>query len=184
MVTDVSFRMLGDELRALRVLKPRPRPFTFVSERGAPFTVAGLTKPIERAGVASAAIELHRRQLASPARCGRLLAQTNPASAVMPTLRLGGPRRGGVSRIRPGTNRPKHSPQQLASPARSAAGHKQTRLCGHADPPPRRTRRGGVSRIRPGTNRPKHSPQQLASPARSAAGHKQTRLCGHADPPP
>ena len=30
----------------------------------------------------------------------------------------------------------------LASPARSAAGHKQTCLCGHADPPPRRTRRG------------------------------------------
>jgi hypothetical protein len=31
--------------------------------------------------IASAAIELHRRQLASPARCGRLLAQTNPTSA-------------------------------------------------------------------------------------------------------
>ena len=40
----------------------------------------------------------------------------------------------------------KHCPQQLASPARSAAGHKQTRLCGHADPPPRRTRRGVVLR--------------------------------------
>ena len=42
----------------------------------APFTVAGLGKLIERAGIASAAIELHRRQL-SPARCGRLLAPTN-----------------------------------------------------------------------------------------------------------
>ena len=41
------------------------------------FTVAGLGKPIERAGIASAAIELHRRQLASSARCGQLLAQTN-----------------------------------------------------------------------------------------------------------
>ena len=49
----------------------------------------------ERAGIAAkigfkvhpnmlrhaAAIELHRRQLASPARCGRLLAQTNTASS-------------------------------------------------------------------------------------------------------
>ena len=61
--------------------------------------IAGLGKLIERADVASAAIELHRRQFASPARCGRLLAQTNPASAVMPTL----PRAdqtGGVSRIK------------------------------------------------------------------------------------
>ena len=115
-----------------------------------------------------------RRQL-SPARCGRLLAPTNTSlgHTLTPMHRCTA----------------KHSPQQLASPARSAAGHKQTRLCGHADPPPRRTRRGVISRqwkctVAPGISRPKHSPQQLASPARSAAGHKQTRLCGHADPPP
>ena len=42
------------ELRALRVLKREARPaFTFVSERGAPFTVAGLGKLIERVGVAA-----------------------------------------------------------------------------------------------------------------------------------
>ena len=45
--------------------------------------------------------------------------------------------------------------RQLAAPP---AGHKQTRLCGHADPPPRRTRRGVVSRIKklctPRRNRP------------------------------
>ena len=64
---------------------------------GCTVRIAGLGKLIERADIASAAIELHRRQLASPARCGRLLAQTNPASAVMPTLPPGGPD-GGVSR--------------------------------------------------------------------------------------
>jgi hypothetical protein len=70
------------KLRALWTLKREAKSaFTFVSERGAPFTVAGLTKPIERAGIASAAIELHRRQSASLARCGRLLAQTNAASS-------------------------------------------------------------------------------------------------------
>jgi len=43
--------LLGDELRALRVLKREAKsPFIFVSERGAPFTVAGLAKLIERAG--------------------------------------------------------------------------------------------------------------------------------------
>jgi type 1 fimbriae regulatory protein FimB/type 1 fimbriae regulatory protein FimE len=43
--------LLGDELRALRVLKREAKSaFIFVSERGAPFTVAGLAKLIERAG--------------------------------------------------------------------------------------------------------------------------------------
>jgi type 1 fimbriae regulatory protein FimB/type 1 fimbriae regulatory protein FimE len=43
--------LLGDELRALRVLRREARsPFIFVSERGAPFTVSGLQKLIERAG--------------------------------------------------------------------------------------------------------------------------------------
>jgi len=44
--------LLGDELRALRVLKREAKSaFIFVSERGAPFTVAGLAKLIERAGI-------------------------------------------------------------------------------------------------------------------------------------
>ena len=45
-------RLLGDELRALRALKREAKsPFIFVSERGAPFSVAGLQKLVERAGV-------------------------------------------------------------------------------------------------------------------------------------
>jgi integrase len=44
--------LLGDELRALRALKREAKsPFIFVSERGAPFSVAGLAKLVERAGV-------------------------------------------------------------------------------------------------------------------------------------
>lgn len=43
--------LLGDELRVLRGLKRVARsPFVFVSERGPPFTVAGLQKMIGRAG--------------------------------------------------------------------------------------------------------------------------------------
>jgi type 1 fimbriae regulatory protein FimB/type 1 fimbriae regulatory protein FimE len=46
--------LLGDELRALRVLKRETKsPFIFVSERGAPFTVSGFQKLVERAGVAA-----------------------------------------------------------------------------------------------------------------------------------
>src|SRR5262249_13401907 len=40
----------GDEMRALRSIK-RDSPFVFVSERGAPFSVAGFAKLVERAGV-------------------------------------------------------------------------------------------------------------------------------------
>jgi len=46
--------LLGDELRALRRLQHEQRPkspFVFVSERNAPFTVAGFAKLIERAGI-------------------------------------------------------------------------------------------------------------------------------------
>ena len=44
--------LLGDELRALRMLKRDAKsPFIFVSERGAPFSVSGLQKMIERAGI-------------------------------------------------------------------------------------------------------------------------------------
>jgi integrase len=44
--------LLGDELRSLRALKREAKsPFIFVSERGAPFTVSGLQKMIERTGI-------------------------------------------------------------------------------------------------------------------------------------
>jgi integrase len=44
--------LLGDELRSLRALKREAKsPFIFVSERGAPFSVSGLAKLIERAGI-------------------------------------------------------------------------------------------------------------------------------------
>jgi integrase len=44
--------LLGDELRALRALKRDAKSsFVFVSERGAPFTVSGLQKMVERAGI-------------------------------------------------------------------------------------------------------------------------------------
>jgi integrase len=44
--------LLGDELRALRVLQRAAKsPFIFVSERGSPFSVSGLAKLVERAGV-------------------------------------------------------------------------------------------------------------------------------------
>ena len=49
--TTATHPLLGDELRALRVLKREAKsPFIFVSERGAPFTVSGLAKLIERVG--------------------------------------------------------------------------------------------------------------------------------------
>ena len=44
--------LLGDELRLLRSLRREAKsPFVFVSERNAPFTVAGFAKLIERAGI-------------------------------------------------------------------------------------------------------------------------------------
>jgi type 1 fimbriae regulatory protein FimB/type 1 fimbriae regulatory protein FimE len=52
--TITTHPLLGDEMRALRVLKRDAKsPFVFVSERGAPFTVAGLQKLVERAGNAA-----------------------------------------------------------------------------------------------------------------------------------
>jgi type 1 fimbriae regulatory protein FimB/type 1 fimbriae regulatory protein FimE len=52
--TTATHPLLGDELRALRVLKRESEsPFMFVSERGAPFTVSGLQKLVERAGIAA-----------------------------------------------------------------------------------------------------------------------------------
>jgi integrase len=50
--TTSTHPLLGDELRALRILKRSEKsPFIFVSERGSPFSVSGLAKLIERAGV-------------------------------------------------------------------------------------------------------------------------------------
>jgi integrase len=47
--------LIGDELRALRVLKKAAQSsFIFVTERGSPFSVSGLAKLIERAGEAAA----------------------------------------------------------------------------------------------------------------------------------
>ena len=49
--TAATHPLLGDEIRALRTLKRGAKSvFIFVSERGAPFTVAGLAKLIARAG--------------------------------------------------------------------------------------------------------------------------------------
>jgi type 1 fimbriae regulatory protein FimB/type 1 fimbriae regulatory protein FimE len=46
--------LLGDEMRTLRALKRDAKaPFIFVSERGAPFSVSGLQKLVERAGIAA-----------------------------------------------------------------------------------------------------------------------------------
>ena len=50
--TTATHPLLGDELRALRSLKRDAKsPFIFVSERGAPFTVSGFAKLVERAGI-------------------------------------------------------------------------------------------------------------------------------------
>jgi hypothetical protein len=91
-------------------------------ERDAPFTVAGLTKPIERAGFASAAIELHRRQLASPAHCGRLLAQTNTPSLAYtdPPPTLAG--REVISRIKPQPRVPSSNSRQQLGIDRTVMG--------------------------------------------------------------
>jgi integrase len=57
--------VLGDELRALRALKREAKSvFIFVSERGAPFSVAGLQKLVARAGnLAKIGFKVHPHQL-------------------------------------------------------------------------------------------------------------------------
>jgi site-specific recombinase XerD len=66
--------LLGDELRMLRVLKRHAAsPFIFVTERGAPFTVSGLAKLIERAGIeAEMSFKVHPHMLRHA--CGFVLA--------------------------------------------------------------------------------------------------------------
>jgi type 1 fimbriae regulatory protein FimB/type 1 fimbriae regulatory protein FimE len=52
--TPSTHPILGDELRALRRLQREQEPkspFTFTSERGAPFTPAGFARMVERAGI-------------------------------------------------------------------------------------------------------------------------------------
>ena len=50
--TTATHPLLGDELRALRALKRDAKsPFVFVSERNAPFSVAGFAKLVGRAGI-------------------------------------------------------------------------------------------------------------------------------------
>ena len=63
--TMATHPLLGDELRALRALKRESKsPFIFVSERGAPFSVSGLQKLIERAGnAAKIGFKLHPHML-------------------------------------------------------------------------------------------------------------------------
>jgi site-specific recombinase XerD len=62
------------EMRALRALKREAKsPFIFVSERGAPFTVSGLQKLIERAGIkAQIGFKVHPHMLRHA--CGYALA--------------------------------------------------------------------------------------------------------------
>jgi integrase len=74
--TPSTHPILGDELRALRPLQreQEPRsPFVFTSERGTPFTTAGLARMIERAGaVAKLAFKPHPHMLRHA--CGYALA--------------------------------------------------------------------------------------------------------------
>jgi integrase len=59
--TPSTHPILGDELRALRRLQreQEPRsPFVFTSERGAPFTTAGFTRMLERAGAVAMIISV------------------------------------------------------------------------------------------------------------------------------
>jgi integrase len=66
--------LTGEELRALRKLKRQiASPFVFVSERGAPFTVSGFRRMIERAGrAAELGIKTHPHMLRHA--CGYALA--------------------------------------------------------------------------------------------------------------
>ena len=74
--TPSTHPILGDELRALRRLQREqdPKsPFVFTSERGAPFSTAGLARMVERAGdVARLAFKAHPHMLRHA--CGFALA--------------------------------------------------------------------------------------------------------------
>ena len=75
--TPATHPISGRELRALRRLKREAKlsPFMFVSERGAPFTVAGFQKLVARAGeTAGFAFKVHPHMLRHA--CGFALANT------------------------------------------------------------------------------------------------------------
>ena len=65
--TPSTHPILGDELRALRRLQREQEPkspFVFTSERGAPFSAAGLARMVERAGAgAMLAFKVHPHML-------------------------------------------------------------------------------------------------------------------------
>ena len=69
--TPSTHPILGDELRAVRLLQHEQQPkspFVFTWERGAPFSTAGFARMIERAGVeARLGFKAHRRCFATPA---------------------------------------------------------------------------------------------------------------------
>jgi type 1 fimbriae regulatory protein FimB/type 1 fimbriae regulatory protein FimE len=72
--TTSTHPLLGDELRALRVLRREATsPFVFVSERAAPFSTSGLAKLIERTGAeAKLPFKVHPHMLRHA--CGFVLA--------------------------------------------------------------------------------------------------------------
>lgn len=74
--TPSTHPIMGDELRALRRLQREQVPkssFVFTSERGAPFSTAGLARMIERVGVAAGIeFKVHPHQLRHA--CGYALA--------------------------------------------------------------------------------------------------------------
>jgi integrase len=74
--TPSTHPILGDELRALRVLKrdQEPKsPFVFTSERGTPFSTAGFARMVERAGQeAKLSFKVHPHMLRHA--CGYALA--------------------------------------------------------------------------------------------------------------
>ena len=78
--------LLGDELRALRVLKREAKsPFVFVSERGAPFSTSGWAKLIERAGVeAKMPFPVHPHMLRHA--CGFVLANKGTDTRTLASL--------------------------------------------------------------------------------------------------
>ncbi len=81
--TTATHPLLGDELRALRVLRREAKsPFVFVSERNAPFSTAGFAKLVERAGVeAKLPFKVHPHMLRHA--CGYALANRETATRTL-----------------------------------------------------------------------------------------------------
>jgi Phage integrase family len=97
--TPSTHPILGDELRVLRRLQREQEPkspFVFVSERGAPFTTAGFSRVVERAGVeAKLGFKAHphmlRHACGSAGREGRPRAQRGARSPARHDYRRGIP---------------------------------------------------------------------------------------------